>query len=113
MAGLLIGLAGLPAFGDELPRDAEARFQIKYGRPSPTEEAEERRIADALKRDRSEVFTVLDRNKDGRVDAREFRRHEALLLRLGLFQTPQQERFRKLDSNGDGKLNASEWKDGL
>ncbi len=60
----------------QLPKDAEERFQMKYGRPSPAAEAQQRRAPKAAAPKPADEFHKADANGDGKITREEWEAHE-------------------------------------
>jgi len=61
----------------QLPKDAEERFQMKYGRPSPAAEAQQRQAAKTAAQKPAGEFHKADANGDGKITREEWEAHEA------------------------------------
>ena len=60
----------------QLPKDAEERHQMKYGRPSPAAEAKQREAAKAAHAKPAQPFHKLDTDGDGKLSREEFAAQE-------------------------------------
>lgn len=67
---LPLALAG--ALSAQLPKDAEERHQMKYGRPSPVAESQQRTPSRQAPAKDADAFRKLDADGDGKISREEW-----------------------------------------